>query len=152
MAPGSSQQRAGQLLSSTPQGNLSLFLPSTPTSCRIQAARWPEQAVFTWSPGNVQLPFLRLWVRLEPTSEQSCHGTALILLFIIHNPNGCLGLLPGAAYSSHYGNGSAPSEVLGLSQSGKDPGDSFRARAPKEDVSCQSLEFTECLGAGLSFQ
>lgn len=36
--------------------------------------------------------FLQLWVRHR--LEQSCHGTVLILLFIIHNPSGCLSLLP----------------------------------------------------------
>lgn len=76
---------ACQLLFSPPQGSLSLS-PQPPSSPRIQATRWPEQVVFIWGHGNLQLLFSitlcqeQAW---SPASELSPWNGAD---FIIHNP------------------------------------------------------------------
>lgn len=72
-------------LLSTP-GWLVPFSSLPPSSPRIQATRWPEQAAFIWGHGNLQLPFPSTLGQVQswsPGSEQRCHEMVLILLFII---------------------------------------------------------------------
>lgn len=66
-----------------------LILPSPASSPRIQGTRWPEQAVFIWGHGNLQLPFPILLGQAQgwsPAAKQRCHRMVLTWLVRIPEP------------------------------------------------------------------
>lgn len=119
---------AWQLLSLPPPPRVTcVILSSTPLLPRNPGRQMAQAGCVylgPWKPAASFSYHSESGTGLQPSSKQRLKGGDCV----IHNPRVWAWSRPGFAplrnYSSHHADASVPSEVLGLSQTGRDPGDS----------------------------